>query len=48
MPVLAPISTKSKIATPVVSLPVPAVVGMATSGFNGPGTGRASPIGALT
>jgi len=39
MPVLAPISTKSKIATPVVSLPVPAVVGTAIRGLRGPGTG---------
>jgi hypothetical protein len=35
-------------ATPVVSLPVPAVVGMAISGLSGPGTGLACPIGALT
>ena len=48
MPVLARISRKSKIATPVVSLPVPVVVGIATSGRSGPGTGRPSPMGALT
>ncbi len=35
-------------ATPVVSLPVPAVVGMAISGFSGPGTGSPLPIGGLT
>ena len=34
--------------TPVVSLPVPAVVGTAMSGFSGPGTGRPLPIGAFT
>ena len=34
--------------TPVVSLPVPAVVGIAISGFSGPGTGRPLPIGGLT
>ena len=34
--------------TPVVSLPVPAVVGIAMSGLSGPGTGSALPIGALT
>ena len=39
---------KSKIATPVVSLPVPAVVGIAISGFSGPGIGLPRPIGALT
>ena len=39
MPVLACIVDRSKIATPVVSLPVPAVVGMAISGLSGPGTG---------
>ena len=48
MPVFAFISVKSKIATPVVSLPVPAVVGMAISGFRGPGAGSPLPIGALT
>ncbi len=39
---------RSKMATPVVSLPVPAVVGIAISGLSGPGTGSARPIGALT
>ena len=34
--------------TPVVSLPVPAVVGMAISGLSGPGTGRPLPIGGFT
>ena len=34
--------------TPVVSLPVPAVVGMAISVFSGPGTGRPLPTGGLT
>ena len=48
MPVFASISRKSNIATPVVSLPVPEVVGMAISGFSGPGTGLPSPIGAFT
>ena len=40
MPVLACMRLRSKILTPVVSLPVPAVVGIANSGFNGPGTGQ--------
>ena len=35
-------------ATPVVSLPVPAVVGNANRGFTGPGTGSPLPIGAFT
>ena len=48
MPVLAFISSRSKMATPVVSLPVPAVVGTAISGARGPGTGRPSPMGAFT
>ena len=48
MPVLACIRDQSKIATPVVSLPVPAVVGMAISGLSGPGTGSPLPIGGLT
>jgi hypothetical protein len=48
MPVLACIELRSKIATPVVSLPVPAVVGTAISGLSGPGTGLAWPSGALT
>jgi hypothetical protein len=48
MPVFACMRIKSKMATPVVSLPVPAVVGMATSGLTGPGTGSPFPIGGLT
>ena len=48
IPVFAFFWTKSKMATPVVSLPVPAVVGIAINGFKGPGTGLPSPIGALT
>ena len=48
MPVLAFISKKSNIETPVVSLPVPEVVGIANNGFKGPGTGTAFPIGAFT
>jgi hypothetical protein len=48
MPVFACIPVRSKMLTPVVSLPVPAVVGMAMSGLSGPGTGSALPIGALT
>jgi hypothetical protein len=45
MPVLACILLKSKIETPVVSLPVPAVVGIAINGFRGPGTGKPLPMG---
>ena len=37
MPVFACSFLKSKMVTPVVSLPVPAVVGIAMSGFSGPG-----------
>ncbi len=48
MPVLACIPVRSKMVTPVVSLPVPAVVGTAISGLSGPGTGSALPIGAFT
>ncbi len=48
MPVLACIAVRSKMLTPVVSLPVPAVVGIAISGLSGPGTGKALPIGAFT
>ena len=48
MPVLAFISTRSKMATPVVSEPVPAVVGTAMSGFRAPGAGRPRPMGAFT
>ena len=36
MPVFACNSVRSKMLTPVVSLPVPAVVGIAISGFSGP------------
>ena len=35
-------------ATPVVSLPVPEVVGTAINGFNGPGTVLPKPIGEFT
>ena len=42
MPVFAPIATKSKIATPVVSLPVPAVVGTAIERLQRPGHGFGS------
>ena len=45
MPVLACSRVRSKMLTPVVSLPVPAVVGIAISGRSGPGTGRPLPIG---
>ena len=48
MPVFARKLALSKMATPVVSLPVPAVVGMAISGFSAPGTGKPFPIGGLT
>ena len=48
MAVLARSSTRSKTTTPVVSLPVPAVVGMAIRGAILPGTGRPSPIGGFT
>src|SRR3569833_861248 len=48
MPVLARLETKSKMAVPVVSLPVPAVVGMAMRGFSGLSMGRPLPRGALT
>ena len=48
MPVLAFIASRSKMATPVVSLPVPVVVGTAIRGFSGPGTGSPLPMGALT
>ena len=40
MPVLACMRVKSKMLTPVVSLPVPAVVGIAMRGLSGPGTGK--------
>ena len=45
MPVFADSESRSKIAMPVTSLPVPAVVGQAMCGFSGPGTGLPSPIG---
>ena len=48
MPVLACSRVRSKMLTPVVSLPVPAVVGIAISGFSGPGTGSPLPIGGFT
>lgn len=48
MPVLAFFATKSKMAVPVVSLPVPAVVGMATRGFSFFSIGRPLPSGAFT
>ena len=35
-------------AMPVLSLPVPAVVGQATCGGSGPGTGAPAPTGVLT
>jgi hypothetical protein len=48
MPVFALSESRSKIAMPVASDHVPEVVGHAICGFNGPGTGRPSPTGALT
>jgi len=48
IPVLDFVGISSKIATPVVSLPVPAVVGMAINGSRGPGTGDPLPRGGLT
>jgi hypothetical protein len=48
MPVLAFMASKSKIAIPVHSLPVPQVVGHAMCGFRGPGTAWPPPIGAFT
>ena len=48
IPDLAFILIRSKMATPVVSLPVPPVVGIATRGYRGPGTGVPDPIGAFT
>jgi hypothetical protein len=48
IPVFALFATRSKIAVPVVSDPVPAVVGTATSGFKGFVIGRPLPRGALT
>ncbi|KAF7174493.1 hypothetical protein CNMCM6106_008935 [Aspergillus hiratsukae] len=48
MPVLAFLDTRSKMAVPVVSEPVPAVVGTATSGRRAFVTGSPLPRGALT
>ena len=48
MPVLARFETRSKIAVPVVSLPVPAVVGTAIRGCSSLRIGRPLPSGALT
>lgn len=48
MPVLARLETRSKIAVPVVSEPVPAVVGMAIRGRREAVMGRPRPRGALT
>jgi hypothetical protein len=48
IPVFAFIASRSKIAIPVHSLPVPLVVGQAICGLSGPGIWRPSPIGALT
>ena len=48
MPVFACSDSRSKIAMPVTSLPVPDVVGHAMCGVSGPGTGWPSPTGALT
>src|SRR3569833_234320 len=46
--VLACLVSLSLLAVPVVSLPVPAVVGMAMRGFSGLSMGRPLPRGALT
>lgn len=48
MPVFDFLSTRSKIAVPVVSEPVPAVVGTAMRGCKGLEMGRPLPRGALT
>ena len=48
MPVLASISSRSKMAMPVHSLAVPKVVGQAVCGLSSPGTGIALPMGAFT
>ncbi len=48
MPVLALSERRLKIAMPVVSEPVPEVVGQAMCGFTGPGTFCPPPIGAFT
>ena len=48
MPVFAFFATRSKIAVPVVSDPVPAVVGTAMRGYKAFVIGRPLPSGALT
>ncbi len=48
IPVLTSCTSKSKIAIPVHSLPVPDVVGQAMCGASGPGTGAPFPSGAFT
>jgi len=48
MPVFSPTDVRSTMVMPVVSLPVPQVVGQAMCGFSRPGMGFARPIGALT
>lgn len=48
MPVFARLETRSKIAVPVVSEPVPAVVGTAIRGRRVAVMGRPLPRGALT
>lgn len=48
IPVFARFETRSKIAVPVVSEPVPAVVGTAMRGFNGLSIGNPLPNGAFT
>jgi hypothetical protein len=47
-PVLARFETRSKMAVPVVSDPVPAVVGTAMRGVRALSMGRPLPSGALT
>ena len=48
MPVFALISVRLKIAMPVVSDPVPEVVGQAMCGLTGRGTFCPAPMGAFT
>ncbi len=48
MPVLALISVRLKIEMPVISEPVPDVVGQAMCGRSAPGTRCPAPMGALT
>ena len=48
MPVFACMSSRSKMAMPEHSLPVPAVVGTQIRGAMRPGTGRPSPMGGFT